>query len=76
MIFANLYPRAKIVVLEAERSNCLLLKANTLAYPNVHVHCKGLWNEATSLALKAGGGRKAWGWRIQVGILHECLLQV
>lgn len=38
---AHLYPTAKIVVLEPAEDNCMVLKANTLTYANVHVECKG-----------------------------------
>lgn len=69
MVFANMYPHARIVALEPEQSNCLLLKANTLAFPNVKVHCKGLWDKTTQVAVVPGGDGKAWGWRIQVTFL-------
>ena len=67
MVFANFFPNATIVVMEPQPQNCLMLKANTLALPNVRVHCKGLWSRATSVAMVAGGDGFDWGWHIEVG---------
>ena len=68
MVFANFFPNATIVVMEPQPQNCMMLKANTLALPNVRVHCKGLWSRSTTVAMVAGGDGFDWGWHIEVGL--------
>ena len=72
MVFANLFPDATIVVMEPQPQNCMMLKANTLALPNVRVHCKGLWSRPTSVAMLSGGDGFDWGWHIEVGARTLC----
>ena len=72
MVFAHLFPAATVVALEPQMQNCLLLKANTLSLPNVRVHCKGLWNKETRVAVVPGSGNMDWGWHLEV--LHTSAL--
>lgn len=69
MVFAHLFPEAVVVALEPQAQNCLLLKANTLSLPNVRVHCVGLWDKVTRVAVLPGGGNLDWGWHLEVGNL-------
>jgi len=50
--FATLYPKARILALEPERSNFEILKINTRNYDNISIANKGLWSHCARLTLE------------------------
>jgi FkbM family methyltransferase len=58
--FANLYPNAKIVAVEPEKSNVDILKYNIAPYKQVTAIHSGLWNKDTYLNVR-DTGRGNWG---------------
>lgn len=45
--------------------NCMVLKANTLTYANVHVECKALWSKDAELELYQPEDKMDWAWRVR-----------
>jgi FkbM family methyltransferase len=62
VFYANKYPDAKIIALEPEYSNFILLKKNTAAYGNIVAINKALWGENTTLEIVDPGLDK-WGFQ-------------
>lgn len=60
ILFANRYPNAKVIAIEAERSNYELLKKNVEAYPNVVPVHAALWNRNETISL-VDPGLGNWG---------------
>lgn len=52
IIFANLFPAARIVCIEPHPINFALLRKNIACYPNVIAICAGLWNSSTLLKIQ------------------------
>jgi len=49
VLFANRFPQAKILSIEPEESNFLMVKKNIAAYPQIVPIQAGLWNRETPL---------------------------
>jgi FkbM family methyltransferase len=60
--FANRYPDARIVAVEPEPLNFLVLTRNTRPYPNVIAIEAAIWPKAQQLALDDSGS--AWSFRV------------
>lgn len=58
--FANLFPEAKIIAVEPEKSNLEVLKYNTIPYKQVEIINSGLWDKNIFLNIKDVGLGK-WG---------------
>jgi len=62
--FANVYPEAKIIAIEPEKSNYEVLKYNTASYQQVDTIHSGLWNKNTYLNTRDVGLGK-WGTMVE-----------
>ena len=62
--FAHKYPNAKIICLEPEPSNFILLRKNISNYPNIIPIQKGLWDKSTHLQI-IDNGLDIWGFTVQ-----------
>ena len=65
VFFANIFPDAKIVVVEANPDNYAVLQKNVAPYPNVHPVNMGLWKKETNLKV-VKGNRHGREWDSQV----------
>ncbi len=54
VLYAQWWPECKIISLEADQENYELAVKNTMAYPNIHVIKKALWNKSALLKIEAG----------------------
>ncbi len=54
ILFANWWPKSKIISLEPDKENYELILKNTVHYPNITVLHAGLWNKEVSLKIEAG----------------------
>ncbi|PLW68660.1 FkbM family methyltransferase [Pseudohalioglobus lutimaris] len=66
IFFANKYPGAKIIAIEPEESNFILLRENTANYPNIHPLQAALWNTNEKISLVDPGLGK-WGFMTESG---------
>lgn len=62
--FANRYPNCKIICLEPEASNTILLKKNIEMYPSITSMQCGLWSKSTYLKIK-DSGLGNWGFIVE-----------
>lgn len=63
VLFANHYPKAKIISIEPEASNFKAVVKNTAAYENIHPIQAAIWNEPGQLdILDTGTGE--WGFMV------------
>jgi len=60
VFFANRFPRAKIIAIEPEKSNFLVLRENTSPYTNIEVINSAIWSKRSYLKVKDPGIGK-WG---------------
>jgi FkbM family methyltransferase len=51
ILFANRFPKAKIIAIEPEKSNFELLRKNTACYPNIVALRAALWNKNEEISL-------------------------
>ncbi len=58
--FANVYPRARIIAIEPEKSNFEILEYNIRSYPQIQSIQSGIWNKNTNLEIR-DVGRGKWG---------------
>ncbi len=72
--FANRFPNAKIVAIEPEESNFVLLKKNVAPYTNIYPVQAALWSEKSRISLVDPGLGK-WGFQTQSsGVTDESAL--
>jgi FkbM family methyltransferase len=64
VMFANRYPRARIIAIEPEASNFKLLQKNASCYPQIEVLQAALWKENTKLRIRDPGGGH-WAFRME-----------
>ena len=64
--YANEYPHAKIIAIEPDDSNFVLLVKNVSAYPNVVPVHAALWNKDGEIGIFDGDGK--WGCQVREGI--------
>jgi FkbM family methyltransferase len=62
--FVNRYPKCKIICLEPETKNTVLLQKNIRMYPSVSSLQCGLWNKSTHLKIK-DNGLGNWGFIVE-----------
>jgi FkbM family methyltransferase len=62
IVFANLFPAARIVCIEPDPINFTLLRMNIAPYPNIVALCAGLWNSNTALRIQNPHG-PTYGYR-------------
>jgi FkbM family methyltransferase len=62
--FANKFPDAKIIAIEPEESNLVILKKNIAPYKNIILVGKALWHENKTINLVDPGSGK-WGFMTQ-----------
>jgi len=62
--FADRFPEAKVIAIEPEESNFMMLKKNTTGYKNVEQIRSAIWNKETYLKVKDIGLDK-WGFIIE-----------
>jgi FkbM family methyltransferase len=67
--YANRYPQAKVVCVEPESSNAMMLRKNMAYYPNSLVVEAALWSENGPVSL-VDPGLGAWGFRTVPGASH------
>jgi len=58
--YKNKFPKAKIISIEPEASNFALLKKNTEAYDNIHLHQCGIWHSDTQLEIANPDEAEHW----------------
>jgi len=63
--FANRFPKARIIAVEPEESNFILLQKNTEAYPNVRCIKAGVWNFNTRLRITNLEKDSKWGFQVE-----------
>lgn len=61
--FKNKFPNAKIIAIEPEKSNFLLLEKNTKEYNDVFCVKYGVWNKSTNLIINNKYGK--WGFMVE-----------
>jgi len=61
--FKNLFPNAKIIAVEPEKSNFDMLVMNTQNYGSIHCINKAVWNRATNLIIE-DHGHGNWGFMV------------
>ena len=64
VFFAELFPDAKIIAIEPEKSNFILLKKNVADYPNIIPLQAALWNHNTKINI-CDSGLGEWGFMTQ-----------
>jgi FkbM family methyltransferase len=64
VFFAIKYPKAKVVAIEPEGTNFVLLKKNTAPYPNIIPIQAALWRENTQVEL-VDRGFGHWGFQVE-----------
>jgi len=76
VLFANKYPDARIIALEPEMSNFLVLKRNVANYANVNPLQMALWHCTGNVAVR-DTGRGHWGFQVDdvEGAVKETRMQ-
>jgi len=64
ILFANRYPKARIIAIEPESSNYALLRKNAALYPQVETMQAALWKEETTLRITNSSGEH-WAFRTE-----------
>lgn len=61
--FANKYPHSKIIAVEPETENYVMLKKNTEKYEQIITYNKGIWNKTCNLIIQ-DNGNGCWGFSV------------
>lgn len=62
--FIHQYPKAKIVCIEPEPQNLVVLQKNIQHYPHISVVSKALWSHATQIVIE-NNGLDNWGFTVR-----------
>lgn len=63
--FANRFQNARIIAIEPEASNFMLLQKNTESFPNVRCIKAGVWNSDTQLRITNLEKDSKWGFQVE-----------
>jgi FkbM family methyltransferase len=64
VLFANRYPKARIIAVEPESGNYELLKRNTACYPNITPLRAALWGEPGSVKIGLPRAKGEWAFAV------------
>lgn len=68
--FSELYPEARIIAIEPDKTNAALARKNTAAYPNARIVEGAVWHRATMLEIE-NPDDESWAFRIVERPLQE-----
>lgn len=71
VLFASRYPDSKVVAIEPEHSNFVLLSENVAGYANIDVYHSAIWNRPTRLKIR-DTGTAHWSFQVEETDVDGC----